>query len=170
MNNQHTEEPRIVAASPLVHESGTLPHRIVIRDLGDQHVVHTQVFETGKEPWYHQGDYFPKQCDAPTAGESDAEALRKAWARFEERARHSLRMKQPPARRLAEVSDIAETIINALLPDDEDDCRELIGEDYQLQSDIVTFEQLTGKVIQPAGDDEPISGDEIELEDIERSP
>ena len=84
-----------------------------------------------------------------TAGESDAEALRKAWARFEERVRRSLRMEPPPAKRLAEVADIAETIINALLPDDEDDCRDLIDDDYQLQSDIETFEQLTGKVIQP---------------------
>ena len=60
MNEQQTEEPSIVAASPIVHETGMLLYRIVIRDLGDQHVVHTQVFEPGKEPWYHQGDYFPK--------------------------------------------------------------------------------------------------------------
>ena len=102
------------------------------------------------------------------AEESDAEALRKAWARFEERARRSLRMEPPPAKRLAEVADIAETIINALLPEDEDDRREFIDDDYQLESDIETFEELTGKVIQPE-DDEPILGDEIELEDIERS-
>jgi hypothetical protein len=168
MQNQHTEEPRIIAASPVVHESGMLPYRIVIRDLGDQHVVHTQVFERGQEPWYHQGDYFPKGCDAPTAEESDAEVLRRAWTRFEERVRRSLGMEPPPAKRLAEVSDIAETIINTLLPDDEDDCRDLIDDDYQLQSDIETFEELTGKVIQPA-DDDPIVGDEIEMEDIERS-
>jgi len=168
MKNQHTDDARIVAASPVVHEPGMLPYRLVIRDLGDQHVVHTQVFEPGKKPWYHQGDYFPKRNDAPTAEESDAEALRKAWARFEERARHSLRMDPPPAKRLAEIADIAESIINDLLPDDEDDCRDLIGDDYQLQSNIETFEQLTGKVIQPE-DDDPILGDEIELEDIERS-
>jgi len=149
MNNQQTEESRIVAASPVVHESGMLPYRIVIRDLGDQHVIHTEVLEPGREPWYHQGDYFHKRSDSPTADESDAAALRKAWARFEDRARRSLRMDPPSAKRLAEVSDIAETIINALLPDDEDDCRHLIDDDYQLQSDIETFEQLTGKVIQP---------------------
>ena len=44
------------------------------------------------------------------------------WARFEERARRSLRMEPPPAKRIAEVTDIAETIIKTLLPDDEDDC------------------------------------------------
>jgi len=55
-----------------------------------------------------------------------------------------------------------------LLPGDEDDCRDLIDDDYQLQSDIETFEQLTGKVMQPE-DGDPILGDEIELEDIERS-
>jgi hypothetical protein len=93
---------------------------------------------------------------------------RRAWARFEERARRSLRMEPPPARRLAEVSGIAESIINALLPEDEDDRRDLIGEDYQLESDIETFEQITGKVIRPA-DSVSSSRDEIELEDIERS-
>jgi hypothetical protein len=149
MNKQHTEESRIVAASFVVHESGMLPYRIVIRDLGDKHVVHTQVFEPGKEPWYHQGDYFPKRGDAPTSRESDEGALRRAWARFDERDRRSLRMELPPAKRLAEVSDIAESIINALLPDDEDDRRDLIADDYQVQSDIETFAELTGKKIQP---------------------
>jgi len=71
-------------------------------------------------------------------------------------------------KRLAEVSDRAESMINDLLPDDEDQSRDLINDEYQLKSDIETFEQLTGKVIQPE-DDEPILGDEIELEDIERS-
>ena len=28
MNNQNTEEPKIVAASPVVHETGMLPYRI----------------------------------------------------------------------------------------------------------------------------------------------
>jgi hypothetical protein len=62
----------------------------------------------------------------------------------------------------------AETIIKTFLPDDEDDCRDLIDDDYQLKSDIETFEHFTGKVIQPE-DDDPILGDEIEIEDIERS-
>ena len=139
MSKKRTAKPTIVAASPMVHEPGVLPYRIVIRDLGDQFVVHTEVFEPDKEPWYHQGDYFPKRSDAPTAEESDAAALRKAWARFEERARRSLRMDPPPAKRLAEVADIAETIIKTLLPDDEDDCRDMINDDYQLKSDIETF-------------------------------
>jgi hypothetical protein len=46
-----------------------------------------------------------------------------------------------------EVSDIAEAIVDALQPDDEDERRDVIEEDYQLESDIETFEQLTGKVI-----------------------
>ena len=168
MYAQKIEDSRIIATSPVVHESGMLPYRIVIRDLGDQHVVHTEVLEPGKKPWYHQGDYFRERDDSPTAQESDAAALRKAWARFEERARRSLRMEPPPARRLAEVADIAESIFNALLPEDEDDRRDTITGDYQLESDIETFEELTGKLIKP-DDDEPILGDEIELEDIERS-
>jgi hypothetical protein len=76
-------------------------------------------------------------------------------------------MKPPPARRLTAVADIAESIINALLPEAEDDRRELIGDDYQLESDIETFEELTGKVLKPK-DDEPILSHERELEDIER--
>jgi hypothetical protein len=151
MNKQHAEESSVVAASPVVRESGMLPYRIVIRDFGDQFVVHTQVRELAKEPWYHQGDYVPKRNDAPTSKESDAAALRKAWARFEERARRSLHMEPPPARRLAEVSGIAETIIKTLLPDDEDECRDMINDDYQVQSDIETFEELTGKKIRPRG-------------------
>jgi hypothetical protein len=77
-------------------------------------------------------------------------------------------MEPPSARRLADVSDIAESIINALLPDDEDDLRNLIAGDYKLQSDIETFEQLNGKVIQRE-DGDSIAGDAIEQEDIERS-
>jgi hypothetical protein len=92
LNKQRITELEIVAASPIVHEPGILPFRIVIRDLGDQFVVQT----------------------------------------------------------------------------DEDDCRDLINDDYQLESDIETFEHFTGEVIQPA-DDDPIPGDEIETEDIERS-
>lgn len=77
-------------------------------------------------------------------------------------------MDPPPAKRLTEVADIAETIIKTLLPDDEDDCRDLINDDYQLESDIETFEHFTGKLIQP-DDDGPILGDEIEMEDIEKT-
>jgi hypothetical protein len=149
MTKQNTNDPRIAAASPMVYDPALLPYRIVIRDLGDQFVVRTQVFEPGKKPRYHQGDYFPTRRGAPTAEEFGTEASRWAWACVEERTRRSLGMEPPPARRLAEVADIAESIINALLPDDEDDRRDLIGEDYQLQSDIETFEQFTGKAIRP---------------------
>jgi len=48
-----------------------------------------------------------------------------------------------------EVADIAETIINYLLPDDEDDCRDTFENDDQLDSDVETFEDLTGKKIRP---------------------
>jgi hypothetical protein len=66
MHDQRAEASRIISASPVVHESGMLPDRIVIRDLGDQLVVHTEVLEPGREPWYHQGDYFTKRGDAAT--------------------------------------------------------------------------------------------------------
>jgi hypothetical protein len=41
-------------------------------------------------------------------------------------------MEPPPTRRVAEVSDIAESIINSLLPDEWDERREIINEGYQL--------------------------------------
>ena len=50
MTKQKSEDPRIVAASPVVHEPGLLPYRTVIRDLGNEHIVHTQVFEPEKQP------------------------------------------------------------------------------------------------------------------------
>ncbi len=58
-------------------------------------------------------------------------------------------MASVPAKRLTEVADIAETIINYLLPDDQDNCRDTFENDYQLDSDVETFENLTGKRIRP---------------------
>src|SRR5690349_14817732 len=82
-----------VAHSPIVTGRGTLPHRIVIRDMGDQYVVHMEIHEPGKAPWYHQGNYIPKKPDA-------REALWRAWEVFEERSRRALLMDPPPADRL----------------------------------------------------------------------
>jgi hypothetical protein len=50
MKKQGTVESTIVAASPIVHELGLLPYRIVIRDIGDQFVFHTEVIEPDKKP------------------------------------------------------------------------------------------------------------------------
>ena len=100
----------------MVHEPGLLPYRIVIPDLGDQHVVHTHVFEPERKPWYHQGDSFTIRNVEGTARESDADTLRKAWACFEERARRSLGTDSPPSRKLARVTDVTEMMINALHP------------------------------------------------------
>jgi hypothetical protein len=169
MNKNRRDNSCIVASSPIVRDRGVLPFRIVIRDLGDQFVVHTEVLESDKKPWYHQGDYFSKRNDAATAVESGAFAICKAWARFEERARRSLRMDPPPSKRMAEVADIAETIIKTLLPDDEDECRDLIDDDYQVKSDIETFEHFTGKRVHPEVEGSTL-GEEIEMDDIERSP
>ena len=64
------------------------------------------------------------------------------------------------------MSRVAQTLIYTLLPDDEDERMEVIADDYQHQSDIEMFEQFTGKVIQPDLD-ATVTGDEIELEEIE---
>ena len=82
----------IISASPMVQGGGELPHRFVIRDLGDQYVVHTQVFDGVQKPYFHQGEYFPKTNDSAPVAHPPAEALCKAWARFEERARRTLQM------------------------------------------------------------------------------
>jgi hypothetical protein len=140
----------IIAASPMVQGSCESPHRIVIRDLGDQYVVHTQVVDGTQKPWFHQGDYFVKTNDsAPIAHPPGAEGLRKAWARFEERVRRSLQMPRPD-QRAKEIADIAESIINALLPENEHDRDDMFADDYQLDSDLETFEHFTGKAIRPA--------------------
>jgi hypothetical protein len=148
-----------IAHSPVRREKGLLPHRIVIRDLGDQFVVHTQVLEDGKKPWYNHGDYVPKK-DKP------AEALAKAWEHFERRSRNLLAMPEPPAKQLHAVADIAETIINSLLPDDIEDRTDLIEGDYQLESDIETFENLTGKSLWERTTPDDLGDPEVE--DIER--
>jgi hypothetical protein len=135
----------VIAASPMVRGGSEVPHRIAIRDLGDQYVVHTQIFDGVRKPYFQQGDDFPKTNDSAPVAHPPAEALCKAWARFEERARRTLQMALPPTKKLIEVANIAESIIETLLPDDEDERRELVTDDYQLESDIQTFEQLTGK-------------------------
>ena len=143
------DEDRIIASSPMVQGSCECPHRIVIRDLGNKYVVHTQICDGVQKPYFHQGDYFPKTNDsAPVAHPPGAEALCKAWARFEERARRSLQMRSLE-RQVKEVADIAEAIINTLLGDDEEDRRDQFENDYQLDSDVETFEHFTGKKIRP---------------------
>ncbi len=144
-----THDPTIIASSPMVQGSCECPHRIVIRDLGDQYVVHMQIFDGVQKPYFYQGDYFTKTNDsAPIAHPPDAEALCKAWARFEERTRRTLQM-ESLEHRLKHVADIAETIINTLMGDDEEHRRDEFENDYQLDSDVETFENLTGKKIRP---------------------
>lgn len=79
----------IVAHSPTRQPSCELPNRIVIRDLGDQFVVHTEILEPGRNPAYHCGHYFPKRVgeDAALAG---------AWKKFEGRSRRLLAVPPDP--------------------------------------------------------------------------
>jgi hypothetical protein len=78
----------VIAHSPMRHERGTFPHRIVIRDQGDQFVVHAEVHQPGKAPWYFAGDYFRKPEGDPEA------ALHRAWRKFELRCRTALGIPQ----------------------------------------------------------------------------
>jgi hypothetical protein len=138
----------IIAASPMFQGPAECPHRIVIRDLGDQYVVHTQIFDGVQKPYFHQGDYFVKTNDSAPVANPPAEALCKAWARFEERVRRSLQMPKPD-QKVRQVADIAETIIRTRMGDDEEHLRDEFANDYQLDSDVETFENLTGKTIRP---------------------
>ena len=112
----------------------------MIRNLGQKFVVHTQIFD-GERSYFHHGDYFPTR--------GDADALKKAWERFEVRARFTLQMIDL-SNRFTQVVNIAEAIINTLMGDDEDHRRDEFENDYELDSDVETFENFTGKKIRPA--------------------
>ena len=76
-------DDNIIAASPIIPADGvTLAHRIVIRDLGDEYVVHTMCFD-GTRRSFSWGYYVRKK---------DQNALAKAWANFERRARRTLNL------------------------------------------------------------------------------
>jgi hypothetical protein len=108
----------------------------------------------------------PNSSSAPPAAQSDRGALREAWEKFDERSRRILAMPAPPARRLQEVPDIAESIINALLPDGIEERADLIESDYQLESDIDTFENLTSKSLWERTTPDDLGDPEVE--DIDR--
>jgi hypothetical protein len=149
----------VIAHSPMTQGHGELPHRIVIRDLGGEYVVHMEIHEPGKKPWYHQGDYIPKRDDPE-------EALWRAWERMEERARRTMQMDPPPADKLRQMAGVAESIIESLLPDDNEYRTDQVEEDYQLKSDLDTFEHLTGKALyEPREDEDEEEDDEIDDED-----
>ena len=146
----------IIAASRMIQGQGELPHRVVIRDLGDKFVVHTQVFQPGgKGPYFTEGNYFPKERDTrlPNVNPANCGAFKKAWSRFEIRVRHHLGMPDVEYK-LRAVADISESIIKSLISshigDDEDDLRMELENDYMLESNLETFENLTGKSIRPA--------------------
>jgi hypothetical protein len=80
----------IIAHSPIVHDHGAQPCRIVIRDLGDEFVVHTQILSSVGGASFVWGHYFPKERHAQTLADSDTVALRKAWRNFEVRSRDLL--------------------------------------------------------------------------------
>jgi hypothetical protein len=155
-----TDKDGIIAASPMVpRTSCTLAHRIVLRDLDDQYVVHMQIFEDNGIGYFHQGNYVPKK-------DNPAEALATAWGHFDRRTRSALNMPEPAEKTLKAVADIAEEIIEALLPDDIHDRADQIRDDYMLESNIETFENLTGKSLwdRDAGED---ADDEDEDEEDE---
>jgi hypothetical protein len=80
----------IIASSPLVKEHATVLHRIVIRDLGDEFVVHMQCFpEDGGKPYFHQGNYF-QYSTTERGHDSRAVALKKAYTCADRRARRTL--------------------------------------------------------------------------------
>ena len=136
------DEDRIIASSPIVQGDGQLANRIVIRNLGQKFVVHTQIFD-GEKSFFHHGNYFPTR--------GDADALKKAWERFEVCSRVTLQMVDL-SNRFTQVANIAETIINYLMGDDEEHRRDGMGRTTTQHFDVETFESLTGKKIRPSAD------------------
>ncbi len=146
----------VIASSPMIlADDTTLAHRIVLRDQGDQFVVHTQIFE-GSKSYFEHGNYFPKRKGEGTLAEHNRIELRKAWVKFEERSRRILGMENELHDYKA-AADVAESIIQSLLPEDEQERAEAISDDYMLESNIDTFEHFTGKDLRkplPDPDDE----------------
>jgi hypothetical protein len=99
----------------------------------------SQIFD-GEKSCFHRGDYFLTR--------GDADALKKAWERFEVRARVTLQMVDL-SNRFTQVANIAETIVNYLMGDDKEHRSDEFENDYQLDSDVETFESLTSKTIRP---------------------
>jgi hypothetical protein len=137
----HTTDKTIIAASPMFKDDHTVPHRIVIRDIPGEVIVHTQCFHENGTVSYCWGHYLPY------ANKDRRSALIKAWECFERLVRAKLALPDL-GKQCKEVADIAETIIKSLLPEDRDDQADL-WEDYQFESDVETFENLTGKKIRP---------------------
>lgn len=73
----------IIASSPLVAGSCECPHRVVLRDIGREYVVHTQVVpaDGSGSTFFHGGHYFSKRHDG---------ALRDAFAQFIEQSQNTL--------------------------------------------------------------------------------
>jgi hypothetical protein len=79
----------VIAMSPIVDDRSEMPHRIVIRDIRKQFVVHTQCLpRNGDKPYYLSGNYFPYGMFSD--GDDRTAALRKAYTCFDRRARRSL--------------------------------------------------------------------------------
>jgi hypothetical protein len=73
----------IIASSPWVQGNGDMPHRIVMRDLSDDWVVHTQVIDVhNNNVSFMWGSYTPKRC-----GDAGFATL---WETFEGRCRRHL--------------------------------------------------------------------------------
>ena len=75
----------IIATSPTVPaDEYTLAHRIVIRDMGDQYVVHMQVFGRGRGRLVQShGNYFPKRKAARVTTRPTRKPYVSAYEKFE---------------------------------------------------------------------------------------
>jgi hypothetical protein len=88
-------EGDIIASSPIVTEAGCEPFRIVIRDLGHEYVVHTQVLPDIGGPGFLWGHYFRKDREGAAPDGSETTALQRAWLNFEKRSRNFLGISNP---------------------------------------------------------------------------
>lgn len=92
---ERTHNNDVIASSPIIQGPGEQPHRIVLRDLGGEFVVHLQVIPVTPSPFRIQSPHYLYGQYVRYGGivryaETREEVLPRAWALFEAKCRNYL--------------------------------------------------------------------------------
>jgi len=91
----------VVATGPWVKGPGELPHRVVLREVRSEFIVHLQVIDTDLgHAFYTHGNYYP--CPLATV---PAKPLASAWTTFEDRVRRGLDIGPRPRQQPEAIDD-----------------------------------------------------------------
>ena len=97
----------IIAAGPWLRGPWELAHRIVIRCMGHEYVVHMQVIDCDLgHAFYTHGNYYP--CPVATV---PGKPLDDAWTTFENRVRRQMDIAPRPAPEIKENADVDDSHI-----------------------------------------------------------